>query len=132
MASICAVAKGRSIGTIAEPHESSKKTKTSKDGGEFDTLQVMHFKLRTRDGVVYVGSKPKPGGDEALKKKFGDQYDGVRRVFEEALESWRGKEEKLDGAAFGMYERFRPSIKAWGEGVGKERGVEFEYGEEGL
>jgi hypothetical protein len=73
----------------------------------------MQFKLKLKDGLALVGSegKGKPGSEGTLKGKFGDdQYEIAETVFQEALESWKGNEEKLNKKAFEMYEEFRPSV----------------------
>ena len=81
----------------------------------------MSFHLQLdKDGQAMVGGNAKKASEAALVKKFGGEeaYGKVRRTFEEALEGWMGREEELDGRAFGMYEDFRPSIppgqKGWG------------------
>lgn len=81
----------------------------------------MQFKLKTKDGLVYMGSdpKPKPGTEETLKRRFGERYADVRGCFDTALKSWTGDEEELTKAAFGMYERFRPTVKVGKKGWGK-------------
>jgi hypothetical protein len=123
IATICAVAKGKSIGTI-DDHRDSKPKQKRKADDDFERLQVMQFKLRTRGGLVYVGSgsdaKPKPGTEEMLKRKFGTRYGDVRRCFEEGLEGWRGEEGELMEGAFGMYERFRPTVEAGQKGWGRK------------
>lgn len=91
-----------------------------------DTLEVMHFNLRNKDGVVYVGDKPKASGDDALKKKFGEGYGAVKKTFDEGLQNWKGKEEELNAAAFGMYEKFRPSVKAGEKGWGRKGELDLE------
>ena len=125
VSSICAVAKGRSIGTVPEKDGSEakqeKREKAKKKKNDLDEIGVMHFKLRLRDGLAVVGSdeKGKPGSEDALKKKFGDeQYDKAKYAFDDALKSWKGKEEELNNKAFHFYEVFRPDVskgqKGWG------------------
>jgi hypothetical protein len=82
----------------------------------------MQFKLKTKDGLVYMGGepKPKPGTEEMLKRKFGARYEDVRGCFEEGLRSWVGEEDELTREAFGMYERFRPTVKAGERGWGRK------------
>jgi hypothetical protein len=117
ISAICAVAKGRSIGTISEPDVDDSKKKEKKKI-EADELEVMHFKLKVKDGVVFFGGKAQNGSEDALKWKFGYQYDGVRTVFDEGLRKWGERKEELDKSAFGMYESFRPEVpkgqKGWG------------------
>ncbi|KAF3038662.1 hypothetical protein E8E12_006778 [Didymella heteroderae] len=119
ISTICAVAKGRSVGTIAEKDDDSNSSKDKKQDEE--EIEVMHFKLRIKDGLAVVGGegKGKSGGEDALKKKFGDgEYERTKRVFEEALRNWEGSEEVLNGKAFHMYEDFRPDVSKGQKGLG--------------
>ena len=118
VATITAISKGRSIGKIekpdpgeAEEKKLKRKEKAEKEG--LEELEVMSFKLSLdKDGSAMVGGKPKKAGEEALRKKYGgsEQYEKVKRVFLETLETWKGEEDELDGRAFGFYEDFRPSV----------------------
>ncbi|KAF2119591.1 hypothetical protein BDV96DRAFT_596295 [Lophiotrema nucula] len=125
ISTICAVAKGRSIGTVPDKDESDDKQKrreeTKREQENLDFIEVMHFKLKLKDGLALVGSekKGKPSGEDALKKKFGEQqYQQARTAFGEALQSWKDDEDELNKKAFGMYEQFRPTVsqgqKGWG------------------
>jgi hypothetical protein len=125
VSSICAVAKGRSIGTVPEKDDSEAKQekheKAKEKRKDLDEIDVMHFKLRLKDGLAVVGSdeKGKPGSEDALKKKFGDeQYDRTKGAFDDALKSWKGREKELNNNAFHFYEAFRPDVskgqKGWG------------------
>ena len=124
ISTICAVAKGRSIGTVEPPDEqkkAEKETKRKKQKDEFETVQVMQFKLKLKDGLALVGStdpKGKPGSEGPLKGKFGDKYVNVKKAFDEVLENWKGHEDELNEKAFGFYEELRPTVgagqKAWG------------------
>ena len=127
VSTICAVAKGRSIVTVAEKNESAekhdKRDKAKKKQTDLDSIQIMQFKLKLKDGLALVGSegKGKPDGEKALKKKFGDeQYDKVREAFEEALKSWEGWEDELNRRAFEFYEEFRPDVKSGQKGWGRK------------
>jgi hypothetical protein len=84
----------------------------------------MHFKLRMHreKGVVYVGAHPQAAPEDALRKKFDGDYDGVLMVFREELERWKGKEEEVGEKGFGMYELFRPTVPK-GEGGWGKKGV---------
>ncbi|KAF2648256.1 hypothetical protein K491DRAFT_699046 [Lophiostoma macrostomum CBS 122681] len=126
VSTICAVAKGRSIGTVPEKdvstNEKKKKAKAKKDAEDLDEVKVMQFKLKLKDGLALVGSgdkKGKPGDELTLKNKFGEGgFEKVKGVFDEALASWKGQEEELNGKGFGFYEAFRPDVskgqKGWG------------------
>lgn len=133
IASITAMAKGRSIGTMAKPdpgeaeeRRQKRKEKTEKD--DLDELEVMHFKLKIKDGQAMVGDKPKKGNEATLRKKFGDQeFEQAKTAFEEALSNWKGKEAELDGQAFKMYEDFRPSIPPRQKGWGKKGQLNLQH-----
>jgi hypothetical protein len=125
ISAICAVAKGRSIGTISEPDVDDAKKKEKKKI-EADELEVMHFKLRLKDGVVFFGGKAQNGSEDALKGKFGDHYDDVRGVFDESLQEWGEKKEELDKLAFGMYESFRPEVPKGQKGWGRKGVLDLE------
>jgi hypothetical protein len=118
ISAICAIARGRSIGTISEPDVDDSKKEDKKKQIEADELEVMHFKLRVKDGVVFFGGKAQSGSEDTLKGKFGDHYDDVRGVFDKGLQKWGERKEELDKLAFGMYESFRPEVpkgqKGWG------------------
>jgi len=107
---------------VIDDHGASKSKKSKKTEDDFESLQVMQFRLKMKDGLVYMGSepKPKPATEETLKKKFGARYADVRGCFDDGLKSWRGKEEELTRVAFGMYERFRPTVKAGEKGWGRK------------
>ena len=126
IATITAISKGRSIGKMEKPdpgeaQEKSRKRKEKAEEAGLEEIETMSFKLRLdKEGVAMVGDKPKKAAEESLRKKYGGDanYGKVKGVFEEALKSWKGKEEELDGRAFGMYEDFRPTIppgqQEWG------------------
>jgi hypothetical protein len=127
VSTICAVAKGRSIGTVPEKDESgekeAKRAKAKRQQKELNSIQVMQFKLKLKDGLAVVGSegKGKPGSEEALKKKFGEaQYVSAKEAFEEVLKSWKGEEDDLNRKAFGFYEQFRPEVKSGQKGWGRK------------
>jgi hypothetical protein len=127
ISAICAVSKGRSIGTISEPDvdDSKKKDKKNKQI-EVDELEVMHFKLEIKDGVVFFGGKAQNGSEDGLKGKFGDQYDDVRGAFDEGLQKWGERKEELDKLAFGMYESFRPEVPMGLMGWGRKGILDLE------
>ena len=128
ISTITAISKGRSIGKIEKPDpgEAQKKREERKKKAEKDNLEeleTMSFKLNLdKDGNAMVGGKPKKASEETLSKKYGgsEQYQKVKKVFEDALKSWKGKEEELDSRAFGMYEDFRPSIPPGQSGWGRK------------
>src|SRR5205823_3714171 len=87
ISTICAIAKGRSIGTISERDESEKKQRKREEAKRkqkgLDVIHVMQFKLKLKDGLALVGSEPKgkPGNEELLRWKFGDEYENVKKCF---------------------------------------------------
>lgn len=66
----------------------------------------MHKKLKLKDGLALVGSegKGKPGAEDPLRKKSGEEQYGARD-FGEALKSWEGSEDGLNKKAFGFHRR---------------------------
>lgn len=120
ISTLTAIAKGRSIGTVAQPDESgrqdSKKTKYEED---MPTVSVMGFPMIIKGISVVVKGKPKTTRETNLQRKFGEGgYESVKGAMTEALGPWKGSEEELDGKAFHFYERFRPEVakgqKGWG------------------
>jgi ABC-type glutathione transport system ATPase component len=133
ISTICAVAKGRSIGTVPEKDKSNEKAEkheqARKKRKDLKHIEVMNFKLKLKDGLALVGSEGdgKPGAEEALKKRFGaEQYDMAREAFEKALMSWQGEEIELNKQAFGFYEKFRPDIQGGQKGWGRRGEVDLE------
>lgn len=122
ISALCAVVKGRSIGTIAAKSEGTddgSKKKREEAGAE--EIMVMGFNLQLRDGMVVVGEDTKKDNEEALKKKFGpDEYEKVKGVFENVLNSWKDDMKGLDKRAFGFYELFRPNVAAGQKGWGRK------------
>jgi len=132
ISTICAIAKGRSIGTIGEKDTSEHMEKKREDAKRkkkgLDAVEVMHFKLKLKDGLALVGSeqKGKPSNEDHLKKKFGeDNYRIVCSTFKDALKSWVGNKEELNRRAFGFYENFRPSVSAGQRGWGRKGNLEL-------
>ncbi|KAI7229430.1 hypothetical protein KC330_g7448 [Hortaea werneckii] len=124
ISTITALAKGRSIGTIEKPGpdeaENRRRERQRKAENEpLEGIEVMGFHLRLKDGKALVGEKPKPGNESTLSNKFGQaQYERAKGAFQDALDSWKGRESELDREAFKMYEEFRPTVppgqKGWG------------------
>ncbi|KAJ4299736.1 hypothetical protein N0V90_004982 [Kalmusia sp. IMI 367209] len=134
ISTICAVAKGRSIGKMSERNDSEeanrKRKEAKKKQGDLEEIQVMHFNLKLKDGLAIVGSeqKGKPANEDALKKNFGEaQYERTRKCFENALNSWMGvDEEQLDKDASHFYEEFRPTVKSGQKGWGSKGELNLE------
>jgi hypothetical protein len=114
------VSKGKAIGMMESKDKDTVKKKRAVDEKEFDSIDVMRFHLRVKDGKAYVGDKPQATGEDRLKSKFGGHYDEVISVFAAALKHWKGKEDELGQRGFGMYEDFRPSVKAGTKGWGRK------------
>lgn len=124
ISTITAIAKGRAIGTIEDKKDTEEKRKKKEQGPtDVETIEVMQFKLRVKNGLAMVGSeqKGKAGNDGPLKSKFGEEsYERVKETFEKSLKSWEGDEEELNRKAFGFYEDFRPSVSAGQKGWGRK------------
>lgn len=92
--------------------------KNDGEKSEDEALEVMQFKLHLEDKKVYFAGKAQSTNEETLEKKYGGRYGDVKGMFEGVLKEWKGREEELSKAAFGMYEDFRPNVakgqKGWG------------------
>jgi hypothetical protein len=133
ISTICAVAKGRSIGTIESSDITDDKKRKREEAKEknkgLHTIDVMHFHLKLKDGRALVGSQGpgKPAAEEPLRKKFGEkEYAETRKVFGECLQYWKGKEKELNQKAFGFYEHFRPQVSGGQKGWGRKGELSLE------
>lgn len=128
ISSLCAISKGRAIGTINQPEDrdtSSDHPKQPRDDEE--EINVMGFKLHIKDGVVVIGGDKKKGNEKALEAKFGDEEEHeARECFQKCLETWKGHEEELSKKAFGMYEKFRPDVASGQRGWGRKGDLSLE------
>lgn len=120
ISTLCAISKGRAIGTIDKPDSSkAEKKKQRYKGDQLDELDVMSFHLKLKDGYVLIGDKPKTPNEQTLIKKFGEAaYEHAKETFQDSLQSWSGQEDELNAQAFHHYEVFRPTVpkgqKGWG------------------
>ena len=121
ISTLCAVAKGRAIGTIdpPDPDKAERKRRERAEREDFEDVEVMGFNVKLKDGQAMVGDKAKKANEDALRNKYGEsEYDKAKDAFEKALSEWQGKEDDLDGQAFHFYEVFRPTVppgqKGWG------------------
>jgi hypothetical protein len=119
ISTLCAISKGRAIGTIEKKDPSTAKKKKSAKSDQLDELEVMGFHLKLKDGHVLVGDKPKKANEQTLIKKFGEEaYKQAKETFQTSLQSWSGQEGELNAQAFHHYEVFRPTVpkgqKGWG------------------
>ncbi|KAF2679844.1 hypothetical protein K458DRAFT_421931 [Lentithecium fluviatile CBS 122367] len=133
ISTICAVAKGRSIGTISERDDSEptqwKREQAEKVKKDFDEIHVMQFRLKLKDGLALVGSekKGKPANEELLRKKYGeDAYARVKKCFKQVLRLWEGEEDELSKRGFRMYERLRPDVSKGEKGWGRKGELSLE------
>lgn len=131
ISTLCAISKGKAIGTIDSGEDGEKKEQEreerKKEEGDLNEIDVMGFKLKVKDGLILVSGKPKAENEAAQKKKFGEEeYERVKRVMEECLQSWKGAEEDLSGEAFKMYEKFRPNVASGQQGWGRKGELEMD------
>lgn len=108
ISTITAISKGRSIGTVAPPHESKDDAPANKGkqaGDELPTPKVMGFPMTIKGESVMVKGKPKTTREVSLVRKYGsdETYRQAKDAMAEALEAWKGKEDDLDAKAFHMY-----------------------------
>ena len=120
ISTLCAISKGRAIGSIDKPDSSkAEKKKQGSKSDQLDELDVMSFHLKLKDGHVLVGDKPKKANEQTLIKKFGEEaYEQAKETFRDSLQLWSGQEDELNAQAFHHYEVFRPTVpkgqKGWG------------------
>lgn len=121
ISTLCAISKGRAIGTIdpPDPNKADQKRRDRAERDDLEEVEVMGLHIQLKDGQALVSGKPKKASEETLKKKYGDDdYARVKKAFEGALKGWKGKEDELDHQAFHFYEVFRPTVppgqKGWG------------------
>lgn len=121
LAGLTAQTKGRRLG-IYQPHEEGAKKAREKKRGEEFFIELMGRPVPTKntgDGIRAVSGNKVVSPDSAaryLEGKFGDDLGAVRAVMQRLAKSYPRAE--LGHHAFGLYERFRPSIpegvKGWG------------------
>ncbi len=136
ISTLCAIAKGKSIGTIEErektPEEKAAQTaqRRAAEAGADREVQVMGFRLYIKGQDVILQGKPKHGNEGALKAKFGgdENYGRAKTVMDDAITSWMASDKKgeLNAKAFHMYEEFRPSVQGGQGGWGKKGALELD------
>jgi len=121
MAGLNAQSKGRALG-IFKPSEAPRGESSERD--EECRVSVCGRgvpTLDTPDGLRAC-AKGKPIEPAAVEKylrgKFGDDLGAVTEAMRELAATW--DEEELPGAAFGLYEQFRPEIPKGRSGWGRE------------
>ncbi|EXJ55490.1 hypothetical protein A1O7_08417 [Cladophialophora yegresii CBS 114405] len=135
VSALCAISKGRAIGTIDQPTDDpgkkaeKEKKKQSAGKGADDEVDVMSFKLLLKDGSAIVSGKPQKANEAALIKKYGEaEYERTKKAMEEAIDAFEAKAKKgeLNRTAFHMYEEFRPSVQHGQGGWGKKGELRLE------
>ena len=121
LAGLNAQAKGRRLG-IFKPHEEKPTKAREKERGEKLWIEICGRPVpakNTEDGIRAVKGADviEPDGVRSyLDSKLGDNLSAVRSAMQRLAKSLKPK--KLADEAFGLYERFRPSIpegvKGWG------------------
>jgi hypothetical protein len=139
VAGLNAQTKGRRLG-IFKPHEEKATKAREKERGEEFWIEICGRPVpakNTEDGIraVIRAKEIEPDGVRRyLEGKFGEELAAVKSAMQKLANSYSPKE--LAGAAFGLYEQFRPSIpegvKGWGakgdldlrviEGLAKTKG----------
>ena len=128
ISTLCAISKGRAIGTIdkKDPAAAEKKRQRS-EGSHIDELEIMGFHLKLKDGHVLVGDKPKKANEQTFIKKFGEvPYEQVKQTFRDSLKSWSGQEDELNAQAFHHYEVFRPTVPKGQKGWGRKGNLDLQ------
>ncbi|ETI21052.1 hypothetical protein G647_07395 [Cladophialophora carrionii CBS 160.54] len=135
VSALCAISKGRAIGTIDQPNDDpdkkaeKEKKKRSAEKGADDEVDVMSFKLLLEDGSAIVSGTPQKANEAALIKKYGEaEYARTKKTMEEAIDMFeaRAKKGELNRTAFHMYEEFRPSVQHGQGGWGKKGELRLE------
>jgi hypothetical protein len=121
LAGLNAQAKGRRLG-IFRPHEEKPHKAREKEHGEEFWIELCGRPIparNTEDGIRAVQDTQviEPDGVQRyLEGKFGDNLSQVRTAMRKLAKSFARRE--LAEAAFGLYERFRPTVpdgvKGWG------------------
>lgn len=121
VAGLTAQSKGRHLGIFKPVPEELKKARSQKRGEEF-FIEICGRQvpaINTPDGVRAV-TKGKPVDAETvgryLETRFGGSLGTVRAAMRDLAKSFRPEE--LSNDAFGLYEKFRPSIPAGTAGWG--------------
>jgi len=129
-AGLNAQAKGRRLGIFAEPKAPGGKQPKKVGLGEEFWVEVVGRPVpakRTEDGVrAVVKADPIDPGDvdRYLRGKFGERLEAVR----EAMEALAGSfdKEDLTGAAYRLYEKFRPTVAAGKRGGGQKGDLDLD------
>ncbi|KIW21126.1 hypothetical protein PV08_01706 [Exophiala spinifera] len=140
ISTLCAIAKGKSIGTIEprekthdEEAEQSAERRAAEAGADRE-IQVMGFRLYVKGEDVLVQGKPRRGNEDLLKRKFGPgNYERAKKAMDDAIATWtttattggggqggKRNDDELNSKAFHMYEEFRPSVQSGQSGWGKK------------
>ena len=125
LAGLNAQTKARILGIYGQPEDLERGPPPKKTGlGEEFWIEICERAIpakNTKDGLRAV-IKDKPidpvSVEKYLRNKFGEHYEMVRTVMEELARSF--PREELAGKAYGMYERFRPSIPSGQRGWGSK------------
>ncbi|EXJ84846.1 hypothetical protein A1O3_05520 [Capronia epimyces CBS 606.96] len=140
ISTLCAISKGRAIGTIepADPADGeAKKRKEAQKARAHDKagadreveIEVMGFRLLVdvANETVLVQGKPRHGSEGPLQAKFGGDHDytRVKDAMDHAVATWAGGDgdedaKELNKTAFHMYEAFRPSVQSGQRGWGRK------------
>lgn len=118
---LTAQSKGRKLGIFSPSEKKPADARKMESEKEFrvELLGRQVPAVNTDDGIRAVNKEKVVGHesvDKYLKSKFGDDLDEARAAMETLAKSVKPKE--LAETAFGLYEKFRPSIpsgtKGWG------------------
>lgn len=121
VAGLNAQAKGKRLG-IFKPHEEKPHKAREKEAGEKFLVEVCGRTVpatNTDDGIrATIKGKPiSPDSVERyLEDKFGDDLPRAKRAMQRVAKAYKPQE--LAGAAYHLYEQFRPEIpsgvRGWG------------------
>ena len=131
VAGLNAQSKGRRLGIFGPPKRGEEGKPPKKVGlGEDFWVEVAGRHVpakRTEEGVrAVVGDKPIAPGqvEKYLRSRFGEELGAVREAMEQLARSFAPRE--LRAAAYGLYEKFRPTVASGRRGWGQKGELDLE------
>ena len=122
VAGLFAQSKGQRLGIYEPGGKGGAQRKVPSRAARVRDIEFMNRLIptvRTADGVrAVVGGRPMDpqSVERYLKARFGENLGEARRTLQKLANAYEGEE--LSAQAYGLYERFRPTIprgaKGWG------------------
>jgi hypothetical protein len=129
VAGLTAQSKGRHLGIYKPVPKEIKEARAKKSGEEFfvELCGRRIPAINTEEGVRAVSkgrAMDAASAERYLESKFGESLEAARAAMRELAKSM--KPEELDARAFGLYEKFRPSIPEGQAGWGAKGKLDLE------